>query len=245
MIINEYYDYSYNHLIMWKDKIIAAIVTGTGIACLAIAAATIYSNHQTLKQNKMIHEDNKTLMERNQQIEIDKIELDKFKLGLPSKFDQYRIDTLKVQEDLKVSSEYKSIQTELNTPQEVSSTIQTESNLSLNVTANLEESPSIINSVFEPGLIDVSSSNILQYVGFSVACFAFIGLVSGICLGLNFFISNFGNKFKDKFPKQIQYLFYIKDKYLVMSNTFYILCIIISQSISLLYGLYFYFFGAV
>lgn len=101
----------------------------------------------------------------------------------------------------------------------------------------------IINSALEADYLNPNFDNILQSAGFSFACFAFIGLFAGVSLGLNLTILHFGKKKTKNLPKWIQGLFSYYSKYLLLHNSLLILFIIGSQTISLLLGLYLFFFG--
>jgi hypothetical protein len=67
-------------------KMTQAILTGAGIAGLTNAGALVYNNIQTIASNKKMHSDTIQLQEKQTELELNKLELDKYKLGLPSKY---------------------------------------------------------------------------------------------------------------------------------------------------------------
>ena len=72
-------------------------------------------------------------------------------------------------------------------------------------------------------------------------CFTFIGITCGILLGYNLLISYYGERYGSKAPKWVVPLMKMKVKYTLLSNSLYILILVISQGFLFSVGLYFYF----
>jgi hypothetical protein len=67
-------------------KMTKAILTGAGIAGLTNAGALVYNNIQTIASNEKMHSDMIQLQNKQTEFELNKLELDKYKLGLSSKY---------------------------------------------------------------------------------------------------------------------------------------------------------------
>lgn len=115
-----------------------------------------------------------------------------------------------------------------------------ENNVSVDPNTN-SSGDCVINSMLETDLLNTNFDNILQSAGFSFACFAFIGLFVGISLSFNLIIQNYGEKKINNLPKWVQTLFQYYSKYLLAQNSFLLVFLIGSQTISLLLGLYLFF----
>jgi hypothetical protein len=151
-----------------------------------------------------------------ERVEMEKVELEKAKLGLSSK---YNLDPVTPNQE---SNEDKVTLVDLfKTSQDC-----------------------VICSPFEIEMPDFHNHTLLQTTGFSFACFAFIGLYAGISLGLNLFIRYYGDQKIQNLPKWSQTLFKLYSQYLMTSTVILISFIIGSQAISLLFGLYLFFYGA-
>lgn len=212
-----------------NKKLTTTILTGAGVAGIATASATVYSNNKTIKSNERIHSEKIQSEERiemakiqsQERIEMEKIELEKVKTGLSSKYDS--------DSKTKVDTDLESERTDLikdcgrgapadqergYAPRQdylkIDTTSTTEQNKSNDDLQLLEDdnlslpSPSdsfFAGSPFESYLPDMSTHSIIQGAGFSFACFAFIGLFAGISLGFNFVIKYYGDQKIENLPK--------------------------------------------
>jgi hypothetical protein len=187
-------------------------LSGAGLTGMATVAATVYNSGKTIQSNEKIQRE---IILSQERVEMEKIELEKAKLGLSSK---YNLDPVTSNQE---SNEDKITLVDL-------------SNTSKDC---------VICSPFEIEMPDFHNHTLLQTAGFSFACFAFIGLYAGISLGLNLLIKYYGDQNIQNLPKWSQTLFKFYSQYLVTSTVVLICFIIGSQAISLLFGLYLFFYG--
>lgn len=252
------------------QKIAKAILTGTGIAGLMSTAALIFNNDKTIASNERMHAESIQAQNESNHLECNKFELEKYKLGLPSKFDTSSVGDLK---NIKLKEEMTKIdlsQTSLTNNNVLNSTNLSSSSQGQSVPSakkwiessfstpknadllsNRKEIQSVemtdssynINVPLEPNLFDLSTHNLIQSISYTFMCFSFIGLFAVICLGFNLIIQYYGNNNLSKLPKWCQPYFNIYIKYLMLSNMIFILWILFSQSIILLLCFYLFYKG--
>lgn len=189
------------------------LLLGAGLTGMATVAATVYNSNITIELNEKIQRE---IILSQERVEMEKIELEKAKLGLSSK---YNLDPV--------------------TPNQESN----EDKVTL-VDLSKTSQDCVVCSPFEIEMPDFHNHTLLQTTGFSFACFAFIGLYAGISLGLNLFIRYYRDQKIQNLPKWSQTLFKYYSQYLMTSTVILISFIIGSQAISLLFGLYLFFYGA-
>ena len=200
------------------------LLSGAGLTGMATVAATVYNSNKTIELNEKIQRE---IILSQERVEMEKVELEKAKLGLSSK---YNLDPVTPNQE---SNEDK-----------VTLVEPRRGDTAAEVDLSKTSQDCVVCSPFEIEMPDFHNHTLLQTTGFSFACFAFIGLYAGISLGLNLFIRYYGDQKIQNLPKWSQTLFKFYSQYLMTSTVILISFIIGSQAISLLFGLYLFFYGA-
>lgn len=232
-----------------REQLAKAIFSGTLLAEMVAGGASVYNQRLTIQSNEKIHTETMKSQEADRFLDADKMELEKYKLGLPSKYSQSANtnSTVSKEEMMKepISKTSSNHPTEINsndlTSIKSSNTIQ--EHLKDILSTNSTDFSNFINASYEPHLLDSSLHNVLQPLFYSYMCFSFVGFFGILCLGLNLLIQHYKNRYESILPKwSHSYLnFYIK--YLMLSNVFYILGIIASQVMILGLSIYYYYHG--
>jgi hypothetical protein len=232
-------------------KITKAILTGAGIAGLTNAGALVYNNIQTIASNEKMHSDMIQLQNKQTELELNKLELDKYKLGLSSKYNVSIEENSNTILLTKGMTEKPISQTSLNneivpnsnslTSTKSSFITQDNSNTMNAKLVNTVDSSYPINASLESNLLDLSTHNLVQSISYTFMCFSFIGFFAILCLALNLIIQFYSDRYFSIFPKWCQSYLRFYQKYIMFSNVFYILWILFSQSMILVLCFYLFY----
>lgn len=216
-----------------RERLAQAIVSGTLLAGGLASGTSFYNNKRTIESseqiqieviqsNERIHTEVMKSNEADRLLNSESLEVEKFKLGLPCKY-----NNMTVTNPMSTSSKEEIIV----------------KNVQDNVSTNNMDFSNVMNASYEPSLLNPSLSTVLEPLFYSYICFSFVGLLGILCLVLNLVIQYYKSEYESALPKwSHSYLdFYMK--YLMVSNAFYIFCIIVSQIMILGLSIYFYFHG--
>jgi hypothetical protein len=69
-----------------REQLAKAIFSGTLLAGMVAGGASVYNQRLTIQSNEKIHTETMKSQEADRFLDADKIELEKYRLGLPSKY---------------------------------------------------------------------------------------------------------------------------------------------------------------
>jgi hypothetical protein len=228
-----------------RERLAQAIVSGTLLAGGLASGTSFYNNKRTIESsekiqieviqsNERIHTEVMKSNEADRLLNSESLEVEKFKLGLPCQY-----NNMTVTNPMSTSSRpWSPALSEPGTKEEI-----IVKNVQDNVSTNNMDFSNVMNASYEPSLLNPSLSTVLEPLFYSYICFSFVGLLGILCLVLNLVIQYYKSEYESALPKwSHSYLdFYMK--YLMVSNAFYIFCIIVSQIMILGLSIYFYFHG--
>jgi hypothetical protein len=216
-----------------RERLAQAIVSGTLLAGGLASGTSFFNNKRTIESsekiqieviqsNERIHTEVMKSNEADRFLNSESLEIERFKLGLPCKY-----NNMTVTNPMSTSSKEEVIV----------------KNVQDNVSTNNTDISNVMNASYEPSLLNPSLSTVLEPLFYSYICFSFVGLLGILCLVLNLLIQYYRYEYGSALPKWSHLYLDFYMKYLMVSNLFYILCIIVSQVMILGLSLYFYFNG--
>lgn len=240
-----------------RERLAQAIFSGTLLAGGLASGTSFYNNKRTIvssekmqieviQSNERINIEVMKSNEADRLLNLESLEIEKFKLGLPCKYNNMTITN-------PMSTSSRSGSPALLGPRTKEEIIV--KNVQENVSTNsmdfsppgrvtdLSPAANVINASYEPSLLNPALSTVLEPLFYSYICFSFVGLLGIFCLTLNLLIQYSKSKYESALPKWSHYYLDFYMKYLMVSNAFYIFGIIVSQIMILGLSIYFYFDG--
>lgn len=87
------------------------------------------------------------------------------------------------------------------------------------------------------------SQTVTQPLGLAIVGFTSMAIICSILIGYNLLMSYYCDKHVAKIPDWFKPYIGFKNKYVLFSNTLYLTILVVSQSLLLLIGVYFFFYG--